>query len=91
LGVASQQFRSRYLPAKKGAAEHLLDELEQKQKISLPEKTELGRVWETRNAAGHPGGSPPTREAVEVMIDRIETICNSWEDCTAVKASVKRR
>ena len=63
----------------KGAAEQLIDELEQKQKISLPEKVKLRGVWETRNAAVHPGGSPPTRAAVEVMIDRIETICSGWE------------
>jgi hypothetical protein len=60
------------LPKRKGAAEELIDELERKQKISLHEKTELRRVWETRNAAIHPAEKPPTREAVEVMIDRIE-------------------
>jgi hypothetical protein len=87
LGLASQRFRGRRLPAMKGAAEQLIDELEQKQKISLLEKVELRGVWETRNAAVHPGGSPPTRAAVEVMIDRIETICNGWEDGTVGKAS----
>lgn len=87
LGVASQRFRGRRLPATKGAAEQLIDELEQKQKISLPEKVELRGVWETRNAAVHPGGLPPTPAAVEVMIDRIETICSGWEDGAPVKAS----
>ena len=86
LGVASQRFRGRRLPAMKGATEQLIDELEQKQKISLPEKVELRGVWETRNAAVHPGGSPPTRAAVEVMIDRIETICSGWEDGAPGKA-----
>jgi hypothetical protein len=80
LGVASMRFKGRRLPAAKGAAEQLIDELEQKGKISLSDKAELRRVWETRNAAVHPGGSPPTREAVDVMIDRIESICSGWED-----------
>ena len=79
LGVASQRFLGRRLTAKKGAAEQLIAELEQKQKISLPETVELRGVWKTRNAAVHPGGLPPTRAAVEVMIDRIETICSGWE------------
>lgn len=87
LGVASQRFRGRRLPALKGAAEQLIDELEQKHKISMPEKVELRGVWETRNAAVHPGGSLPTRAAVEVMIDRIETICSGWEDGERGKAS----
>jgi hypothetical protein len=82
LGVASMRFRGRPLPAKKGAAEHLIDELAIKQKISLPEKVELRRVWETRNAAVHPGGSLPTRASVDVMIDLIERICSGWEDGT---------
>lgn len=80
LGVASVKFCGRPLPRKKGAAEQLIDELERKQKISLPEKTELRRIWETRNAAIHPAESPPTRAAVDVMIDRIETICSGWEE-----------
>jgi hypothetical protein len=79
LGVASMRFCRRALPAKKGAAEQLIDELELKQKISLAEKVELRRVWETRNAAVHPGGSSPTRAAVDVMIDQIERICIGWE------------
>ncbi len=79
LGVASVKFCGRPLPRKKGAAEQLIDELERKQKISLPEKTELRRVWETRNAAIHPAELPPTRAAVEVMIDRILSICASWD------------
>ena len=60
---------------------------ESQQKISLPEKVELRRVWETRNAAVHPGSSPPTRAAVDVMIDLIETICSGWEDGAPGKAS----
>jgi len=79
LGVASVQVYGRPLLLKKGAAEQLMDELERWEKISLPEKTELRRIWETRNAAVHPGGLPPTREAVEVMIDRIQDICARWE------------
>jgi hypothetical protein len=85
LGVASMRFCGRPLPAKKGAAEQLIDELELKQKISLPEKVELSRVWETRNAAVHPGGLQPTRAAVDVMIDQIEMICSRWEDRTLGK------
>jgi hypothetical protein len=79
LGIASVKFCGRPLPRKKGAAEHLIDELERKRMISLPEKTELRRVWETRNAAIHPAELPPTRAAVEVMIDRILSICASWD------------
>ncbi len=83
LGLASVRFCGRALPARKGAAEHLIDELELKQKISLPEKVELRRVWETRNAAVHPGASPLTRAAVDVMIDQIERICVGWDDASA--------
>jgi len=83
LGAACVKFCGRPLPKRKGAAEELIDELERKQKISLHEKTELRRVWETRNAAIHPGEKPPTREAVEIMIDRIESICAPWEQAPA--------
>jgi hypothetical protein len=79
LGVASVKFCGRPLPRNKGAAERLIDELERKRKISLPDKTELRRIWETRNAAIHPGDVPPTREAVDVMIDRILSICACWD------------
>jgi hypothetical protein len=79
LGVASVKFCGRPLPRNKGAAEQLIDELERKRKITLPEKSELRRVWETRNAAIHPAEHPPTREAVDVMIDRILSICAGWE------------
>jgi hypothetical protein len=67
------------LPRKQGAAEALIDELERKQKLTLPEKTELRRIWETRNAAIHPAEPPPTTAAVEVMIDRIQSICAGWD------------
>ena len=79
LSVASVEFCGRPLRRNKGAAEQLIDELERKRKISPPEKVELRRIWETRNAAIHPGGLPPTREAVDVMIDRILSICASWD------------
>src|SRR5215472_7488571 len=79
LGVAVVQLYGRQLPRRKGAAEALIDELECKHKISLHEKTELGAIWKTRNAAIHPAETPPSREAVEVMIDRIESICAAWE------------
>jgi hypothetical protein len=79
LGVASVKFCGRPLPRNKGAAEQLIDELERKRKISVPDKAELRRVWETRNAAIHPGELPPTREAVDVMIDRILSICARWD------------
>lgn len=79
LGVASVKFCGRTLPRNKGAAERLIDELERKRKISLPDKTELRRIWETRNAAIQPGEVPPTREAVDVMIDRILSICACWD------------
>jgi len=85
LGVASVRFCRRSLPSKKGAAEQLIDELELKQRISAPEKVELRRVWETRNAAVHPGGSAPTRAEVDVMIDRIEAICSGWDEGAARK------
>jgi hypothetical protein len=79
LGVASVKFCGRPLPKNKGSAERLIDELERKRKISLPEKTDLRGIWETRNAAVHPGEHPPTREAVDVMIDRILSICARWD------------
>lgn len=87
LGVASVQVCGRPLLLKKGAAEQMMDELERREKISLPEKTELRRIWETRNAAVHPGGPPPTSEAVEVMIDRIQDICARWESTS--KSNIK--
>jgi hypothetical protein len=76
LGVASVKFCGRRLSRNKGAAEQLIDELERKRKISL---AELRRAWETRNATIHPGGNPPTREALDVMIDRILSICANWD------------
>ena len=83
LSVAAVRFCGRRMPGKKGAAEQLIDELERRQRISLPEKTELRRIWETRNAAVHPDSHLPTRESVEVMIDRIQDICMAWEDVRA--------
>jgi len=79
LGLASKAVYGRPLQRKKGSAEQLMDELERRGLISLPEKTELRRIWETRNDAVHPGGWRPTCEAVEVMIDRIEEICLRWD------------
>lgn len=79
LGIASQRICGRPLLRKKGAAESLIDELERRKKVTLPQKAELRRIWETRNAVIHPGEPASTREAVEVMIDRIFEICSAWE------------
>jgi hypothetical protein len=79
LGVASLKFCGRQLPRNKGAAEQLIDELERKKRVSLPEKTELRRIWEIRNASVHPAEPASTRKAVEVMIDSIQSICSAWD------------
>ncbi len=62
----------------KGSVEILFDRLEERGYISLGAKTLLRKIWETRNAAVH-AGTQLAPEAVEVMIDTIERICQPWE------------
>ncbi len=86
LGIASKRFCRRPLDRRTGSVDKLLDELAQQNVISLHDKTDLRGIWSTRNAAVHPGGPPPSTEAIELMIDRIQSICTSWEQRTPALA-----
>jgi hypothetical protein len=82
LRAASLRFFGRPLEAKKGAPLALIAQLAQSGRISLPDQAELDRVWEIRNKAIHPSdraSDRPTPEEIEVMIDRIQSICAAWE------------
>ncbi len=78
LSVAAQKYFRRTRLSQKGAVLGLLDGLAREGHISAAERVELQRIWEIRNKAVH-AGTRPTVEEVEVMIDRIESICLRWE------------
>lgn len=77
LFAAARKYYRRTLGPKKGAVLGLLEELARDGRISAEQRAELQRIWEIRNKAVH-AGSHPTTEEVEVMIDRIESICKDW-------------
>jgi hypothetical protein len=77
LHLACQKFYRHKLPDKRGAAEALIERLVQDNRISLEEKAELRWIWEIRNRAVHAGESP-TSEEVDLMIDRIQSVCSHW-------------
>jgi hypothetical protein len=79
LGDRSSKLRGRKLTSAKGACKEFLDWLECKKDISASERLELDEVWNTRCAAVHEFGTPPSATAVERMIDSIEKICSGWE------------
>ncbi len=76
LIAAARKYYRRTLKVQKGTV--LLEELARDGHISAEERAELQRIWEIRNKAVH-AESRPTAEEVEVMIDRIESICSRWE------------
>jgi hypothetical protein len=78
LRCASLKYYKRPLRQTKGAAEELLESLIRDGHVSQSDGPELRRIWEVRNKAVHPGARPSTEE-VEVMIDRIESICTKWD------------
>lgn len=77
LFAAAQKYYRRTLLPRKGAVLGLLEELARDGRISAEQRAELQRIWEIRNKAVH-AGSHPAAEEVEVMIDRIESICAEW-------------
>jgi hypothetical protein len=78
LRVALRRFYRQEFVPKKGAVESLLDRLAGDGYLSLEHVAELRRIWQTRNKAVHLRDQP-TFEEVEVMIDRVELICQPWE------------
>jgi len=78
LRCASLKFYRHPLGQAKGKVEALLESLVRDGHVSQPDGPELRRVWEIRNKAVHPEHRP-TAEEIEVMIDRIESICLPWE------------
>ena len=62
----------------KGGTEILFNKLEEGGHITLEDKVLLKKVWDTRNAAVHPGQAL-SEEEVENMIDIVERICRPWE------------
>lgn len=84
LRRASLRFYGRHFLERKGAADALIDQLTHDGHVSLPQRTELRRIWAVRNQAVHPEGQP-TPEAVENMIDAIERICLPWRHAEEVK------
>lgn len=77
LRCASRKFYKQPLSRRKGAVEDLLGRLVRDGHVSQSDGPELRGIWETRNKAVHPDASPSPEE-VEVMIDRIESICAKW-------------
>lgn len=78
IRVALRRFYRQEFVPKKGAVESLLDRLAGDGYLSLEHVAELRRIWQTRNKAVHLR-ERPTFEEVEVMIDRVELICQPWE------------
>jgi len=77
LRCASRKYYGRPLHQTKGMVELLLESLVKDGHVSHSDGPELRRIWEVRNKAVHPDARPSTEE-VEVMIDRIESICSKW-------------
>jgi hypothetical protein len=84
LRCASQKYYRQPLRRNKGAVEDLLGRLVRDSHVSISDGPELRRIWEIRNKAVHPDARPSTEE-VEVMIDRIESICTKWESAQSRK------
>jgi hypothetical protein len=78
LSAAARNYYRRSLAGQKGAVPGLLERMARDGHISAAERVELQRIWEIRNKAVH-AESRPTAEEVEVMIDRIESICLRWD------------
>lgn len=78
LRCASLKYYRRTLRQTKGMVESLLDSLVRDGHVSQSDGPELRKIWEVRNKAVHPDARPSTEE-VEVMIDRIESICTKWD------------
>ncbi|WP_348263256.1 hypothetical protein P8935_01560 [Telmatobacter sp. DSM 110680] len=79
LNCVSIRLHKRPLTFQKGAAPALVQELADKKYIRVEDRTDLDRVWETRNKVIHPLGKRAEREEVEVMIDYIERIALPWD------------
>lgn len=89
LNCASLHLHKKPLPSQKGAAPSLVQEMVDKGYIRLEDKTDLDRIWETRNEVVHPLGKRPEREEVDVMIDYIERIAVPWEKLGPKRAKVR--